>query len=213
MPAGATLNSATSPAVISNNPSGVLNIDGEIFADVSNDGTLSGIGIINGNVINGGNFNPGNSPGTFTIIGNLQLLSSSNLNMEIAGLNAGQYDVLDVAGNVVLGGTMNVIVDTSSGYHGQLNDSFTPIKWVSTSGGSLAVVSVTPGYSFDFTIDANGFSLVTISIPGSGKAFADIPASEALVFTDTLRSFIDPLTGNTFDEEDEDEKGQTLVCS
>jgi hypothetical protein len=175
-------------------------------------GTIQGSGTIIGNVTNDANLNPGNSPGTLTIEGNLVLLSGSNLNMEIAGLLNGQYDVLDVLGDVALGGTMNIIVDTSSGYSGQLNDTFVPIKWVSSSGGSLAVISATPGYSFDFKITASGFSLVTTSIPGI-EGIGDLPSIETLVFTDTLKNFFEPFTNGTFDEEDDEEKGQTLVCS
>ena len=134
--------------------------------------------------------------------------------MEIAGLNVGQYDILDVQGDVTLGGTMNIFVSTSSGYYSQLNDMFTPIKWLSTSGGSIAVVSATPGYSFDFSIGADGFSVVMVSIPDQGiEDVGALPSTEALVFTDTLKRFFDPFVSTSFDEEDEQEKGQTLVCS
>ena len=212
--AGGTLNDNGSPTVINNGPSGTLNIDGQVYAEVSNDGTLSGVGSINGNVTSGGAFNPGNSPGTFTINGNLVLLSSSNLNMEIAGLDAGQYDIIDVKGDITLGGKMNIIVDTSMGYSGQLDDTFTPIKWLSSSGGSMAVASTTPGYSFDFSIDANGVSVVTALIPNSNQSIADLSSTEALVFTDTLKTYLDPFASTIIDidEKAEDEKGQSLVC-
>ena len=212
--ASGTLNSTASRTVINNNPGGILNIDGEAFVDVINDGSLSGVGSINGNVTNGGDFNPGNSPGTFTINGNLVLLSSSNLNMEIAGLNVGQYDIIDVNGDVTLDGNMNIFVSTGSGYYSQLDDIFTPIKWLSTSGGSIAVVSETSGYSFDSSIGADGFSVVTVSIPDQGiEDVGALPSTEALIFTDTLKAFIDPFVSSSFDEEDEQVKGQTLVCS
>jgi hypothetical protein len=207
--AGGMLNDIGSPIVIYTDTNGTLNIDGQVYADVFNDGTLSGIGSVNGNVTNGGDFNPGNSPGTFTINGDLVLLPSSNLNMEIAGLDVGQYDVLDVKGDVILDGKMNIFVITSSGYYAQLNDTFTPIKWLSTSFGSLAVISATPGYSFDFSTDANGFSVKMTSIPGNEY----LPSTQVLVFTDTLERFFDPFVSTIFDEEDKDKKGQTLVCS
>ncbi len=207
--AGSTLNDIGSPPVINNGPSGTLNIDGQVYADVVNDGSLSGVGSINGTVTNGGDFNPGNSPGTFIINGNLVLLPSSNLNMEIAGLDAGQYDIIDVNGDITLGGKMNIIVDTSMGYSGQLDDTFTPIMWLSSSGGAIAVVSATPGYSYDVSIDTNGFSVVTTSIPG----IEYLPSTEVLVFTDTLKTFFDPFMSTIFVEEDKDKKGQTLVCS
>ena len=207
--AGGMLNDIGSPIVIYTDTNGTLNIDGQVYADVFNDGTLSGIGSVNGNVTNGGDFNPGNSPGTFTINGDLVLLPSSNLNMEIAGLDVGQYDVLDVKGDVILDGKMNIFVITSSGYYAQLNDTFTTIKWLSSSGGSIAVVSATPGYSFDSSTDANGFSVKMTSIPGN----VYLPSTQVVVFTETLKRFFEPFVSTIFDEEDEDYKGQILVCS
>jgi hypothetical protein len=69
-------------------------------------GTFGGSGTINGAVIvgSGAIFSPGNSPGTITINGDLA--SSGTWVFEIAGLNAGQYDVLNVTGNATFtGGT------------------------------------------------------------------------------------------------------------
>jgi hypothetical protein len=129
--------------------------------------------------------------------------------MEIAGLDVGQYDVLDVKGDVILDGKMNIFVITSSGYYAQLNDTFTTIKWLSSSGGSIAVVSATPGYSFDSSTDANGFSVKMTSIPGN----VYLPSTQVVVFTETLKRFFDPFVSTIFDEEDENYKGQILVCS
>jgi hypothetical protein len=61
-------------------------------------GTLSGSGTINGevNIAGGGVVSPGNSPGTLTINGPFS--SSGTLLIEIAGLGAGKFDVLDING-------------------------------------------------------------------------------------------------------------------
>lgn len=67
-------------------------------------GTLQGTGSITGPVTLGdaATLAPGNSPGTMTINGTLS--SSGTLLFEIAGLDAGQYDVLDVNGDVLFAG-------------------------------------------------------------------------------------------------------------
>ena len=79
-------------------------------------GFLHGNGVINGAgfasgthpvVLNtGGNLNPGFSPGTLTIDGEY-LQQSGTLTLEIGGVDAGEYDVLDAAqGASFLGGTL-----------------------------------------------------------------------------------------------------------
>ena len=74
-------------------------------------GTIAGSGTLNlgGSMLtNAGTLSPGASPGTLRVDGDLVLLPSSVLNVEIAGTGAGQYDVLDVRGNAALGGMLNV---------------------------------------------------------------------------------------------------------
>jgi hypothetical protein len=57
-------------------------------------------------VIDGGTLAPGNSPGTLTVDGDLEVLSGSIL-LEIEGFAAGQFDVLNVTGRIL--GTSLVI--------------------------------------------------------------------------------------------------------
>ncbi len=78
-------------------------------------GTIRGNGLINGTgfatthpiVLNtGGDMAPGFSPGTLTIDGGY-IQQSGTLTLEIAGVNAGEYDVLDaLRGATFLGGTI-----------------------------------------------------------------------------------------------------------
>jgi hypothetical protein len=73
-------------------------------------GTLSGTGTFTGTVNNtGGVVKPGLSPGTFTISGNYTQGASSSLNIELAGIGAGQFGLLTVSGSATLGGTLNVL--------------------------------------------------------------------------------------------------------
>ena len=70
-------------------------------------GTLNGSGTISGPVLLGtaAALNPGNSPGTSTINGNLT--SSGKMIFEIGGLGAGQFDELKINGAALFtGGTL-----------------------------------------------------------------------------------------------------------
>ena len=80
-----------------------------------NGGSLSGNGIINGDVTigSGAYVFPGNSPGTMTINGNFT--SSGNLIFEIAGLGTGLYDVLDINGSAIFTGG-NIEFDFINGF-------------------------------------------------------------------------------------------------
>ncbi len=82
-------------------------------AGFTNTGTLSGSGTIvvgtgAAKLINQGSINPGGTgaTGTLAIAGDVQLSTGSNLNMELGGAVAGQFDALTVTGAATLGGTL-----------------------------------------------------------------------------------------------------------
>lgn len=81
--------------------------------NIASGAALGGSGTIQGNVVvaNGGILSPGNSPATQTITGNLSLNDSSVLNYELAQagvVGSGINDLINVGGNLVLDGTLNV---------------------------------------------------------------------------------------------------------
>ena len=78
-------------------------------------GTLSGTGTMNGDVTieSGASVNPGNSPGTMTINGNLN--SSGIFVFQIAGLGTGLFDVLGINGNANFTGG-NIQFDFINGF-------------------------------------------------------------------------------------------------
>ncbi|WP_446653481.1 autotransporter-associated beta strand repeat-containing protein [Blastomonas sp.] len=81
--------------------------------NIASGAALGGAGTIQGNVVvaNGGILSPGNSPATQTIAGNLTLSDSSVLNFELAQpgvVGGGINDLINVGGNLVLDGTLNV---------------------------------------------------------------------------------------------------------
>ncbi len=92
---------------------GVTNVNGLLSAapgmvDIRG-GTLSGAGLVIGDVKNGGIVAPGNSPGILFVAGNYTQTSAGILDIEIAGLTAGSgYDQLRVFGDAFLGGMLDV---------------------------------------------------------------------------------------------------------
>lgn len=82
--------------------------DGTI--EVGPHGLLAGTGTIKGNVfVNGGDVNPGHSPGKLTIDGDLTLSAASTFTIEIGGDGSGQYDQLDVLGSIQFAGVLNLV--------------------------------------------------------------------------------------------------------
>ncbi len=86
-----------------------------------NAGSLSGTGNTEGNVViaNGASLNPGDSLGTFTIIGTL--VSGGDIYFEISGLGNGEYDVLKINGSATFNGG-NVEFDFINGFHAKAGD-------------------------------------------------------------------------------------------
>ena len=96
--------------------------------NIASGAALGGAGTIQGNVVvaNGGTLSPGNSPATQTIAGNLTLSDSSVLNFELAQpgvVGGGINDLINVGGNLVLDGTLNVTAldGFSAGFYRLLN--------------------------------------------------------------------------------------------
>lgn len=89
------------------NVNGVLSV-GSALVDIRG-GTLSGAGLVSGDVRNGGIVAPGNSPGILFVAGNYTQTSAGTLDIEIGGLTAGSgYDQLRVFGDALLAGILDV---------------------------------------------------------------------------------------------------------
>jgi autotransporter-associated beta strand protein len=91
---------------------GLLEVNGSIAGNavVNPGGTLGGVGTIGGNVSNnGGVVAPGDAPGTLTIGGNYTQSATGTLTIQIAGIGAGQFDVLAVGGTATLNGTLQLV--------------------------------------------------------------------------------------------------------
>ena len=89
-------------SILENN--GAITYNGSVF---NNLGMYSGNGTFVGDFINGGTVSPGNSPGETSIVGDYTQLGT--LEIEIGGLLAGEYDVLNVDGDVRLNSATSVL--------------------------------------------------------------------------------------------------------
>ncbi len=137
---------------------GVLTVrdGGRVIADqihIGSAGVLNGNGTVQGNVVSAGVIAPGNSPGTLTITGNLT--STGQIDIEVAGLADGQFDVLNVLGAVNLqGSTIRFVF--SGGFLPRAGDTFDFLTGTPTA---MPLSGVTYGYTglrngFDFTVNA-----------------------------------------------------------
>jgi sugar lactone lactonase YvrE len=130
--------------------------------------TLTGSTTLDGSVTNNGTLEPGASPGQLNLSGHLVLADSSRVRLEIGGYAPGQFDVVNVAGSVALGGTLAVTlvngfasVMTNGADFTVLNGGAPVLGAFAnvTSGGSL---TTTEGYA-RFTVLYEGASTVRLT--------------------------------------------------
>lgn len=117
-----------------------------------NYGLLTGSGQIIGDVVNAGTISPGNSAGSLTIAGNLNLSASANMTFEIGGLQQGtSYDFMQVTNFAQFAGTLNL----------SLINSFVPTSI------DLFTLMVFSSSSEFFSNALNGGRLMTLDLRGS----------------------------------------------
>lgn len=76
---------------------------------------------------------PGNSPGTTSILGDYSQDIDSTLQIEIGGLLPGtEFDVLNVLGNMNIGGTLEVLL--YAGFNPQAGNTFDILNWGTITG-------------------------------------------------------------------------------
>jgi len=86
---------------------GILRVGG--LLTVGPHGVIDGFGILAAHrAVNGGLISPGLSPGTITIEGDYEQPADGVLEIEVAGLEPGQFDVLHVTGNATLAGKVRL---------------------------------------------------------------------------------------------------------
>jgi autotransporter-associated beta strand protein len=180
-----TLSGANTYTGDSNVNGGVLQVDGSIASPntfINSGGTLSGTGIIGGNLSNNGIVSPGDSPGTLQVSGNFSQGSGGVLDIEIASLLS--YDQLMVSGTATLAGTLDVTLD---GYTGHAGDIFTILSSSGLSGNflNLDLPELGNGLFFTERVTSNDV-LLTVSgsagVPDQGSTLLLMAGALAALF-------------------------------
>jgi hypothetical protein len=143
--------------VVGNGTSGAIN---GVF-----NGVLTGTGTLQSFLLvqKGGVVLPGNSPGTLSVIGNA-LFDGGMLQIEVGGLGAGQFDVLDIQGVADLArGTVEfVFVD---GFLPRQGDSFAFLSATSVTGLAATTYRFSGvGEGFQFDVQAVGGDLRFVAL-------------------------------------------------
>ncbi|WP_350133803.1 PEP-CTERM sorting domain-containing protein [Nitrosomonas sp.] len=152
-------------------------------------GSLSGTGVLMGDVTIGSSATviPGSSPGTLSIDGDLH--SSGNYVFEIAGLNSGQYDVLDIDGNAFFTGG-NFKFDFIDGFIPSVGDHWDFL--VADSLNGLGTVNFTyaglgSGLGIDLHSEGGKISLTVITAVPEPETYAMLLAGLGLMGFMTYR--------------------------
>jgi len=128
---------------------------------IEDTGTLAGIGVVTGNVVNaGGIVAPGNSPGLLTVTGSVTL-NDGYLDLEIGGTIAvTDYDVLKSAG-LIIGSNGVIRISLINTFAPALNDAFNVADFTSFTG--------TPTFDYSAAPLAGGLAWSASTFPTDGK--------------------------------------------
>jgi len=149
----------------------------------TNNGTVGCNGtMVMNRFMNGGIISPGLSPGTITITGDYEPTSTATHNFEIGGTAVNSFDRINISGNAILNGTLNV----------SLINSFTPsgthdivIFSASSITGTFSSVNLPAGYTLIY--NSNNVTLRYGSVLPVGlsnfKASLIRPAKALLTWT------------------------------
>jgi hypothetical protein len=100
-------------------------------------GSIIGTGTIGADLNNRGEISPGLQAGTLTINGNYRSSAGATLAIELGGTASGSYDVLQINGDALLGGTLNVSL--SGGFTPNVGESFNIVLANNITGGFSTV--------------------------------------------------------------------------
>ncbi len=147
--------------------------------------TLKGGGTVLGNVTNSGVVAPGASPGILSVVGDYRQTGTGTLAIELSGTTPGSgHDVLAVATNATLGGTLTVTTPSFTPSAGQI---FTVLTAAAVSG-TFATTNLPAG---DWTVDYQADKVV-LTLAGG-------PAAPNLEVTPASLSFAATRVGETSD--------------
>jgi len=187
--ANGTLNATNGTSIASN---GELSGNGQFLGDITNNGAVftatgasrtvsgvySGSGALTGTgkVVFEGRLSPGSNPAAgvgvavLAAAGDVALAATNVTDMELGGtLRGSEYDAVDVAGTLILGGVLNVsFIDLiTSGYKAQAGDLFTLFSASLIQGDFSTVVfpSLDPGLVWAISHTSTSYSLSVSAVP------------------------------------------------
>ena len=159
-----TVADGITPTYIAVGPNGVIKGDGTIISDV---------------IVSGGTVAPGLSPGTLNIDGDYTQSIDSELLIEIAGTNPGEFDVLNVLGAATFESGSTIKLDFTNGFAPSVGDQFDfLLAHAFASDMSLinyAVLGLDPAFELDAGLsDIGTFSITVLN---DGMSAVPIPGA------------------------------------
>lgn len=168
----------------------ILTVDGILSTpQLEIDGLLRGSGEVQSNVISRGDVSPGGEGGgALTVTGDMTLLDSSDLAIELGGSTSGQFDRLLTSGDANLGGALSV----------RLVDDFTPVAGdafeILSAGGVLGETfddeNLPDGYVWDVDYGVTTPNAVTLK----DLALLGDMNNDGVVTPDDVNPFVQALT-------------------
>ena len=161
--------------------SATITVNGTLTVDnlyVGQNGELNGSGTLDATTVDndGGTINVGNSPGVLTLSGDLYL-GAGTLQIELGGVNPGEYDLLRVGGTTQIGGAVIEF---------QLYGGFVPaagysVVFLQAEGGvdlvngdvAHAIIGVDRSFAFDLAFDGTSgrFTALNDATAGASTLF------------------------------------------
>ncbi len=135
-------------------------------------GTLGGIGLIEGKTTVFGTLAPGVAVGVLKFGGELDLASTGTVTMELGGrVRGASFDGVDVAGSLIYGGTLRITL--LNGFVPNDHEAFDLFDGFSASSGTFASIIFSSGsYAGAFDAQTGILSVSTVPEPGVGGMVA-----------------------------------------
>lgn len=184
---------------------GNLNILGKGMAVFGGGSVYGDQGTIRGTIISNADINMGDSPltiGQLAFIGNYTQGPRGSLTFDIAGVELGQYDQLNITGHAQLNGL--ITVDLIHGFVPQIGNIFDIMNFSSVSGTFSLVLGLPINDQEHFVLEYNSTNL-TLDVEqgqllgpsaGPGSSFASDPfiplGSDENGFTRTASNYVTP---------------------
>jgi T5SS/PEP-CTERM-associated repeat protein len=163
---------------------------------VGNSGTVTGNGTVVGALSNAGAVVPGQSVGSLAVNGNYSQSAAGELQLELSGTAAGEFDTLIVSAQASLAGTLKVELGTNGGnpFVPQLGNTF---QFLTAGGGvvgkftSADLPTLAAGKMWQVRYSATAATLV-VKLAGDYNDNGVVDAADYSVWRNLLGATLDP---------------------